>query len=70
MQHARQFFIDGKWTDPIDGTDFPVIDPSTEEVCETISLGGKADAAAVAKAITGQHCNGYHFFRLGKEKTQ
>lgn len=29
------------------------------EVYNTIS--------AVAKAITGQHCNGYHFFRLGKE---
>lgn len=29
------------------------------EVYKTIS--------AVAKAITGQHCNGYHFFRLGKE---
>lgn len=24
--------------------------------------------SAVAKAITGQHCNGYHFFRLGKEQ--
>lgn len=23
--------------------------------------------SAMAKAITGQHCNGYHFFRLGKE---
>jgi Protein of unknown function (DUF2924) len=23
--------------------------------------------SAVAKAITGQHCNGFHFFRLGKE---
>jgi len=23
--------------------------------------------SAVAKAITGQHCNGYHFFRLGKD---
>jgi hypothetical protein len=23
---------------------------------------------AVAKAITGQHCNGYYFFRLGKEE--
>ncbi len=23
--------------------------------------------SAVAKAITGQHCNGYHFFRLTKE---
>lgn len=26
--------------------------------------------SAVAKAITGQHCNGYYFFRLGKEKTR
>jgi hypothetical protein len=26
--------------------------------------------SAVAKAITGQHCNGYHFFRLGKENTR
>jgi Protein of unknown function (DUF2924) len=24
--------------------------------------------SAVAKAITGQHCNGYFFFRLGKEQ--
>jgi hypothetical protein len=24
--------------------------------------------SAVAKAITGQHCNGYSFFRLGKEE--
>jgi len=23
--------------------------------------------SAVAKAITGQHCNGFHFFRLGAE---
>jgi hypothetical protein len=23
--------------------------------------------SAVAKAVTGQHCNGYHFFRLGTE---
>jgi len=26
--------------------------------------------SAVAKAITGQHCNGFHFFRLGKEHSQ
>ncbi len=26
--------------------------------------------SAVAKAITGQHCNGYYFFRLGKEKSK
>ena len=26
--------------------------------------------SAVARAITGQHCNGLHFFRLGKEATR
>jgi hypothetical protein len=26
--------------------------------------------SAVAKAITGQHCNGYYFFRLGKEQSK
>jgi hypothetical protein len=26
--------------------------------------------SSVAKAITGQHCNGYQFFRLGKEATR
>lgn len=26
--------------------------------------------SAVAKAITGQHCNGYHFFRLRKEENR
>jgi Protein of unknown function (DUF2924) len=26
--------------------------------------------SAVAKAITGQHCNGFYFFRLGKEATR
>ena len=26
--------------------------------------------SAVAKFITGQHCNGYHFFRLGKEQSR
>lgn len=51
MQDARKFYINGKWQDPIDGTDFAVIDPSTEEPYATISLGGQADTdAAVAAA--------------------
>ena len=49
--NTKQFYIDGAWVDPIDGTDLDVINPSTEEVCATISLGGKADTeAAVAAA--------------------
>lgn len=51
MIERRQFYINGQWTDPINGTDHAVINPSTEEACATISLGGSADAdAAVAAA--------------------
>ena len=53
MENARNFYIDGAWVAPQDGQDFAVIDPSTEEVTETISLGGAADtdrAVAAAKA--------------------
>ncbi len=51
MIEKRQFYINGAWVDPIAGKDHNVIDPSTEEVCAEISLGGQADAdAAVAAA--------------------
>jgi aldehyde dehydrogenase (NAD+) len=51
MIEKRQFYINGAWVDPIDGRDHNVIDPSTEEVCAVISLGGQADTdAAVAAA--------------------
>lgn len=51
MQNASNFYINGAWVSPKEGRDFPVIDPSTEEVTETISLGGQADTdAAVAAA--------------------
>ncbi|WP_412509260.1 aldehyde dehydrogenase family protein [Roseovarius sp. SYSU LYC5161] len=51
MIEKRRFYINGAWTDPADGTDHRVIDPSTEEPCALISLGGQADTdAAVAAA--------------------
>ncbi|WP_299619758.1 aldehyde dehydrogenase family protein [uncultured Tateyamaria sp.] len=51
MLEKRDFYINGQWVAPIDGTDHHVIDPSTEEPTTIISLGGKADAdAAVAAA--------------------
>ncbi len=51
MQDARNFYINGQWVAPQAGTDFAVIDPSTEEAYATISLGGAADTeAAVAAA--------------------
>jgi len=31
MKSCRQFYIDGKWVDPIKPHDFPVTNPATEE---------------------------------------
>ncbi|MEL6689194.1 MAG: aldehyde dehydrogenase family protein [Pseudomonadota bacterium] len=51
MIDNRQFYIDGAWVNPTAPRDFDVIDPSTEEVCATISLGDQPDTdAAVAAA--------------------
>ncbi len=53
MIDARKFYINGEWVAPKAGTDFEVINPSTEEPYATISLGGEDDAnAAVAAAKT------------------
>ncbi|MCU0827673.1 MAG: aldehyde dehydrogenase family protein [Tabrizicola sp.] len=47
----REFYINGAWVAPHTPRDCAVIDPSTEEVCATISLGDQADTdAAVAAA--------------------
>jgi aldehyde dehydrogenase (NAD+) len=46
-----QFYIDGKWVDPITPHPFDVINPATEEAYAQISLGTKADVdVAVAAA--------------------
>ena len=51
MKHAQHFFINGGWVAPSTDATMDVIDPSTEEVTETIALGAQADTdAAVAAA--------------------
>ncbi|MFY0621874.1 MAG: aldehyde dehydrogenase family protein [Pelagimonas sp.] len=51
MIEKKQFYINGAWVDPIEGRDCNVINPSTEEPCAVISLGGQPDTdAAVAAA--------------------
>ncbi|MEL7090774.1 MAG: aldehyde dehydrogenase family protein [Pseudomonadota bacterium] len=50
MIEKRQFYINGAWVDPVDGSDHQVINPSTEEPCAVISLGGQADADAAVSA--------------------
>jgi aldehyde dehydrogenase (NAD+) len=49
MKDCRQFYIDGKWVNPVTPNDFQVISPVTEEAIATISLGGLDD---VEKAVT------------------
>lgn len=51
MIEKRDFYINGQWVAPAAANDFEVINPSTEEPCAVISLGGEADTnAAVAAA--------------------
>ena len=51
MLEKRDFYIAGEWTAPAAGSDFEVIDPSTEDAFAVISLGGQADTdRAVAAA--------------------
>ena len=51
MLDKLQFYIDGRWVDPVTPHPFDVINPATEEVCGRISLGSEADVdLAVAAA--------------------
>jgi len=51
MIESRSFYINGAWVPPVQANDYHVIDPSTEEACAVISLGGQSDTdAAVAAA--------------------
>jgi aldehyde dehydrogenase (NAD+) len=51
MQERLQFYIDGKWVDPVTPATIDVINPATEEAFARISLGSKADVdKAVAAA--------------------
>ncbi len=51
MIEKRDFYINGKWVAPLEGSEHKVINPSTEEPCTVISLGGAKDVdAAVAAA--------------------
>lgn len=53
MKEYKQFYINGKWVDPIVANQLDVINPATEEVCAHISQGSEEDvnrAVAAAKA--------------------
>ena len=51
MLDKKNFYINGQWVAPKKSNDYKVIDPSTEEECAVISLGGIEDVNdAVATA--------------------
>ena len=55
MKDCRQFYINGKFVDPMSPRDFAVVNPATEEVAGAISLGAPGDVnravAAASKAF-------------------
>jgi aldehyde dehydrogenase (NAD+) len=52
MKDCRQFYINGEWVNPATPHDFPVINPATEEVVATISLGALADVNEAVDAAS------------------
>lgn len=50
IQDCRNFYINGEWVNPSQFNDFDVIDPSTEEVIATISLGEQQDTNSAVQA--------------------
>ena len=50
MIEKKQFYINGKWVNPINQNDLDVIDPSNEEVCAKISLGDLEDTNIAVKS--------------------
>jgi len=53
MREMMQFYIDGKWVDPVTPNPLDVVNPATEEVCGRISLGSAADVDLAVAAARG-----------------
>ena len=65
MLNKLQFYIDGKWVDPVTPKTLDVINPSNEEAFARISLGSKAD---VDKAVAAARRAFETFSRTTKEE--
>ncbi len=65
MLEKREFYIDGGWVSPARTNDFEVINPSNEQPCAIISLGGQADTDAAVAAAVGAFD---HWSRTSKQQ--
>jgi aldehyde dehydrogenase (NAD+) len=65
MLERLQFYIDGKWIDPVTPRTLDVINPTTEEAFARISLGAAAD---VDKAVTAARRAFESFSRTSREE--
>ncbi len=65
MLKRLQFYIDGKWVDPVVPQQLEVINPANEEAMGVISLGSKAD---VDKAVAAARRAFESFSRTTKEE--
>ena len=52
MIDNKKFYINGQWVSPKKPNDLKVIDPSTEEECAIISVGGVEDINDAVRAAT------------------
>ncbi|MDC0031717.1 aldehyde dehydrogenase family protein [Candidatus Pelagibacter sp.] len=52
MLDKKKFYINGQWVSPKKLKDYSVIDPSTEEECAVISLGGEEDVNDAVNAAS------------------
>lgn len=50
MKHAKQFYVDGQWVDPISSARWMVVNPATEEPFAEIALAGSADVDRAVQA--------------------
>jgi aldehyde dehydrogenase (NAD+) len=65
MLERLQFYIDGKWVDPVTPRTLDVINPTTEQAFARISLGSAAD---VDKAVAAARRAFETFSRTGREE--
>ena len=52
MIDNKKFYINSQWVSPKKPNDLKVIDPSTEEECAIISVGGVEDINDAVRAAT------------------